>query len=1054
MNLILKARWAIIAVWIIAAAGLMIVAPSLNDLVKEKGTITVPDGYSSTEAQAILDQAAARNGVKEQSQIALVFHNPDGLQADEIAEIKETIQRLEQHKADLGIESILNPYAQPELEKKLVSRDGKTVLTSIGVAAGGHSIDDTISRMHKDLESVKVEHYMTGRHSIDKDTIQSSQDGLMKSEYFTVAFILIILILVFRSFVAPLIPLLAVGVSYLISQSIVAFLVDSANFPVSTFTQIFMVAVMFGIGTDYCILLLSRFKEEVPRHEHIGDAIIATYRTAGKTVLFSGLAVLIGFTAIGLSTFILYRSAVAVAIGIAVMLIALVTIVPFFMFVFGTRIFWPSRNSSLEHKESRTWGAVGSFSLKRPWAALLIVAAVTIPFIATYNGQLSYNSLEEIGDKYDSVKAFNIIADSFEPGESLPAQIVVHSGKPIDTAEYMALAEKISREVDKVPGVASVRSLSRPSGEAIPDLKITEQAKTLKKGLGEGSQGLADIKSGLSQASSALSENAPKLKEAADSAGQLTTGTKALKEGIRELNAGLARIQEGIADGSTGAGQLKAGLSQAQASALQLAAANEKLLASYRKIGDGIQQADTGLKQMQQQLDGAAKALQSLDTRFGRLEENYPALLRDEDYLAIRGTVTETGQGTAQLAGALGELSGRFGPLAAGLRQANEGYAQAVAGQKALASGLDQLINGLSDLENGLTQAAHGQGQIIGKVPSVIEGLTRIEDGQQQMGDGFQQLNNQLTQLSDGLKLGIDGLEQVSGGLNSASHYLSEVGSTADSEFSGWFVPREVLENPDFRQAIDLYVSPDRTVMTLDVVFSVNPYGIEAIGQVPNVQAAAERAVAGSAWEQADIAIGGVSSTFADLKQISGEDYTRTVIFMMAGILIILILLLRSIIMPLYLIASLILTYYTSLGVTELIFVDMLGYSGISWPTPFFSFVMLVALGVDYSIFLMDRFNENKHMDAGAAILHAMKNMGTVIISAVIILGGTFASFYPSGVLSMLQIATVVLSGLVLYAILLLPFFVPVMVQLFGSANWWPFRARQADQAKRDRIAM
>lgn len=102
----------------------------------------------------------------------------------------------------------------------------------------------------------------------------------------------------------------------------------------------------------------------------------------------------------------------------------------------------------------------------------------------------------------------------------------------------------------------------------------------------------------------------------------------------------------------------------------------------------------------------------------------------------------------------------------------------------------------------------------------------------------------------------------------------------------------------------------------------------------------------------------------------------------------------------------------------------------------------------------MDRFNENKHMDASTAILHAMKNMGTVIISAVIILGGTFASFYPSGVLSMLQIATVVLSGLLLYAILLLPFFVPVMVKLFGSASWWPFRASQADESNRDRIAM
>src|SRR5690625_6516844 len=85
--------------------------------------------------------------------------------------------------------------------------------------------------------------------------------------YITVALILIILFLVFRSFVAQIIPLLTVGISFLVAQGIVAILADTVNFPLSTFTQIFMVAVMFGIGTDYCILIISRFKEEINEHQ-------------------------------------------------------------------------------------------------------------------------------------------------------------------------------------------------------------------------------------------------------------------------------------------------------------------------------------------------------------------------------------------------------------------------------------------------------------------------------------------------------------------------------------------------------------------------------------------------------------------------------------------------------------------------------------------------------------------------------------------------------------------------------------------------------------------
>ena len=234
-------------------------------------------------------------------------------------------------------------------------------------------------------------------------------------------------------------------------------------------------------------------------------------------------------------------------------------------------------------------------------------------------------------------------------------------------------------------------------------------------------------------------------------------------------------------------------------------------------------------------------------------------------------------------------------------------------------------------------------------------------------------------------------------------------------------------------------MSKDRKVMTIDVIFNKNPYSNEALDRIPEIKDTVERVVKDTKLENAEVAVGGVSSMHHDLDKISQADYSRTVVLMLIGITLILIILFRSIIMPLYLIGSLILTYYTSMALAEVIFVNWLGYTGISWAVPFFAFVIFIALGIDYSIFLMDRFNEFKQMPVEQAILEAMKKMGTVIISAAVILGGTFAAMMPAGVLSLLEIAAILLIGLSLYALVILPLFVPVMVKTFGEANWWPF---------------
>ncbi|RSD25086.1 MMPL family transporter [Mesobacillus subterraneus] len=1037
MKFIIKQKWFVMIAWILVAAGLFIAAPNMAELVREKGQITVPDEYTSALAGKIMDDVRKQEGVGDETQVALVFHNEKKLTDDEISEAEKAIRELEKNSEEIGITDILTHFNEESLEEQLVSEDGKSILASVKISWNDREPKEVSKLLYETIEDVKVDHYYTSQWLINEDLMNSSEEGLKKTEGITVVFILIVLLLVFRSVVAPVIPLLTVGMAYLVSQSIVAMLVDQVDFPLSNYTQIFLVAVLFGIGTDYCILLLSRFKEELGQHESVASAIVATYKNAGRTVFFSGVAVMIGFAAIGFSQFILYQSAAAVAIGVAMLLVGLFTIVPFFMAVLGPKIFWPSKRSA-EHGESKLWGTVGSFSLARPFLSLLIVAAVCVPFLAVYDGELSYNSLDEISGDVNSIKAFNAIADSFGPGESMPAQVIIKNDERMDSAEYIELAERISQELEKVDLVDTVRSVTRPTGEPIEDFFVSKQAETLESGLGEGKEGLEKISEGLQEAETELSKSAPELEGAADGINALISGTTEIKTGLGTIQTNLAKIENGIRQGSVGSDQIKAGLEEAKAGAEALLAGYKELQAGYVEMQKNLTQLEGGYKQAGDGLAQLSGGISQTNVQlFGYLENRDESLKADENYLKLKGTIAVLQENLAQTSAGINELNKNLNLLNGAMGQANSGFAGALAEQEKFGPGLQQLIDGIEQQQAGLEQLANGQGQIVANFPKLTNGLTGINAGQQQLLAGFGGLGGQLSQLTDGLSQSADGLNQVSEGLGSAQEYLAGL---SDSGSNGFYLPEDVLEDEEFAQVFDVYMSNDRKVMTMDVIFEANPYSNEAMAQVGEIKTAVERATKGTKLENAAVAIGGVTSTNADLDTMSGQDYSRTVLLMLLGIGIILVFLFRSIIMPIYIIGSLILTYYTAMAVNEVIYVDILGYTGISWAVPFFAFVILVALGVDYSIFLMDRFNEYKEMSISDAMLLSMKKMGTVIISAAIILGGTFAAMMPSGMMSLLQIASILLVGLFLYAFIMLPLFIPVLVKNFGQANWWPFK--------------
>ncbi|MGG3888180.1 MMPL family transporter [Metabacillus fastidiosus] len=1037
MYTIVKGKWLVLIAWILVVVGLIFAAPNIAELVREKGQNEVPAGYSSTIAEKILDDVRKDEGKGEDSQVALVFHNEKKLTSEQIKEAEQAINVLEKKKDKLGITDILTHFKDKELKDQLVSKDGKTILTSLTVEFKGREASEVSSSLYEAIKDTKLDYYYTSGWMIDEDITKNSEEGLKKTEGITLVFILAVLFLVFRSAVAPVIPLVTVGITYITSQSIVSILVDKLDFPLSNFTQIFLVAILFGIGTDYCILLLSRFKEEIGQKESITEAIVETYRTAGRTVFFSGLAVMIGFAAIGFSTFKLYKSASAVAVGVAILLIALFTIVPFFMSILGPKIFWPSKGT-LEHKDSKFWGVLGQFSLKRPFIAILVVAAVSIPFLINYDGKLSFNALEEVSGDVASIKAFNIISDSFGAGDSMPTQIVIKNDDAMNNAEYVALAEKISQELIAINHVDTVRSVTRPTGEKIEDLFVAKQAETLGEGLGEGKDGIKQISEGLQEAGTELKKSEPQLKEATKGINDLITGTNEIKSGMSAVQTNLSKIEDGIRQGSAGSAEIKKHLGEVDKGIKELSTGSKQLLAGYKDVSKNLSALQKGYSDVGTGLNKLSEAAASITEEDYTAIESHEGVSQEPSYVKVKTIVEQLKAGLPEASKGLAQLNGGMTALNAGMNSANQGLEKSIAGQEQLVKGLPELIKGLEEQKKGLEQLASGQGQIVDNLPKLTGGLTELGNGQKQLLDGFSNLDGQMGELTDGLTQSADGLNEVSEGLTSAQDYLSGLAST--SELSGFYIPDEVLESEEFGEALNAYMSKDGKIMTMDVIFEQNPYSNEAMANIPEIKEAVKRATKDTKLENATVAIGGVTSTYADLDSISQADYTRTVVLMLVGISIILVFLFRSLIMPIYLIGSLILTYYTAMAISEVIFVNILGYSGISWAVPFFSFVILVALGIDYSIFLMDRFSEYKDLSVNEAMLLSMKKMGTVIISAAIILGGTFAAMMPSGVLSLLQIATIILTGLFLYALVILPLFVPVMVRTFGVANWWPFK--------------
>lgn len=1193
--------------WVLILIISVFALPNITELTNAHSDITLPSNVESNVAQSIENNWGAKK--KNTYAIALVFNKEHGklTDADKQA-INNTLDKFTNDKSKYGIKDTLLPDSNIATRKKLQSKDGTTWVAQFNVSKKDRTVEQVYNQMNRDVKTQGLRTYVTGADVLQHDFSASIQEGIKKTEAITVVFIFIVLIIVFKSPIVPLISLLTVGVSFLTSFSIVTNLVEHANFPFSNFTQVFMVIVLFGIGTDYNILLYDKFKEDLGKGMDKYKAMHDALRNAGKTILYSGSSILIGFTALSLAKFSIYRSAVGVAVGVAVLLVVLLTLNPFFMAVLGKKMFWPVKKFTGE-SDDKLWHGISASTLKHPIIYLAVLAVVTVPFMLMYSGHLNYDDTDEIADSVPSKQGLLVVQKHFSKGMAEPSYLYIQSKHRLDNEENLKLIDQLTRQLQQSKDVSFATSVTQPYGQPIDMLYVNNQLNTVNDGVDQARSGLGKLSKGANK----VANGANRLRDGADQlqdgtgrlqsgAQQLVGGTSRLQSGAQQLQSGATRLQSGsgqLVSGAdrlrsgagqlqsgavrlqTGAGRLESGTHALQSGASSLVSGANRLKNGANSLQSGTQQMvnqlqqlssqlstqlsgsnkqqlaqlqtalpqiNSGIQQLNQQVSGldisgltsqlsglsdkisaaessakdqaagavkqassaagdaaiaaleksgvkidssqaaAAKAaanavgdqasgqvknssssaagnidtnsLSSMTSQVSQLKQAV-AQLAQASNKALPGAATALNQlssgltqvqsaasqgvagaqrlnsGAGQLSSGLGSLSSGASRLGAGVNRLNNGAGQLNTGLGTLANGagtlnngLGTLANGAGTLNNGLGTLANGAGQLnsgVGQLasqaPALVSGVDQLNNGAGQLSEGAGKLANKVPELTSGI-------DTVNSGLGQGETYLRGLGSSAAADT--FYIPKEFLKNDMFKKSMDVYLSPDKKSAQIIVVFNSNPSATEATNESQELSAMAKKSFQGTALKNAKVAMGGQSSKIKDTKTVASGDFLRTAAIMLIGIGIALMFVTRSLLQPVYILGTLLIAYLCSLSINQWIVKAVLGRSMLTWNTPFFSFIMLIALGVDYSIFLMTRYNELKEegfTTPSSRILKACAIIGTVVISAAIILGGTFAALIPSGIPTLIEVALTVDVGL-LILVFILPITLSAAVKL------------------------
>jgi putative drug exporter of the RND superfamily len=980
---IVRRPWVVIACWVLLAIALPPAFPPLTEVIQKQPTAPLPAGAPAMVANR--DMAAAFPQSGSENVLLVMLTDEKGLDKADEATYRTLVDNLRRDTDDVVM--LQDFIATPGLRDTLSSQDGKAWILPVGVAGdpGSQKANDAYARVagivrHSTADSTLTAN-LTGPAATVADFLDISTRDQVRIETAIIVLLFVILLVIYRNPVTMLLPLITIGASLTISQAVVAGLAQM-GLAVSNQTLTLLSGLLAGAGTDYAVFLISRYHDYLRRGVDSDQAVKYALGSIGKVIAASAATVGVTFLGMSFTKLELFSTiGPALAAAVAVAFLAAVTLLPAIIVLTGRRG-WIRPRRELTH---RFWRRSGIRIVRKP-TTNLVASLVVLLILAACVSVVHYNYDDRVAlpKNVESSIGYAALDKRFPLTSIIPQYLLIQSPTDLRTPEALADMEQMAARVAQLPGIAAVRGITRPDGQPLEAASTTYQAGEVGKRLNDASTLISGRTKDLDKLASGADQLADGLASARDQM------TKSLAP-LNNLMNTLASIQKQLG-GNAMLGQFGDA---------------ERLISSMRSLGDMMQASWGDLANNFAWLDPVLVAL-----------DGSPYCDTNPVCAAARGQFHQLQ--TARNDGTLDKVATLAGQLQSTGPTSN--LSQTMAG---LTKSMNSISASMRSMGMGGFGGAGGAGLGgLGNFGNMKKGFDQLADGSRQIADGVAELVNQVK------RMGTD--------LGDASDFLLTMKSdAAKPSMAGFYIPPRLLGTDDFKKAAAFFISADGHSARYLVQTEFNPFSTAAMDQVNAIDDTARSAQPNTALSDASVAMTGYSATLRDARDYYDHDIRFIITMTILVVLLILIALLRAVVAPLYLIASVVLSYLAALGIGVIVFQFVLGQE-LHWSVPGLTFIILVAMGADYNMLLISRIRDESPHGMRFGVIRTVGSTGGVITAAGLIFAASMYGLLFASISTIVQAGFVVGTGILLDTFVVRTITVPAIAVLVGRANWWP----------------
>ncbi|KZE36820.1 hypothetical protein AV656_13625 [Bhargavaea cecembensis] len=462
--------WATLLIWVIAASVLSVAAPGARDFFEPNENSGLPaDEPSIIASERINDYFPSEEGVPA----IVVAENADGLTEEQIAAFAEAIGGLSDNEEYQDVTTV-PAQALLGTPDAFLSEDGTVFFAPVTLPGlEGTELKVLLDDMKETVASEAddgMEIYWTGPAGISADAVELFSRADVVLILSTVAIILVLLLIIYRSPLLALIPLVGASIVYVVVDKVVGLGASAGWYVTENQSISIMLVLLFAVVTDYSLLVFSRFREELRAHEDTAEAMDAAVRGVREPIFFSGSTIFLGVLTLFFALYESYRNFAPVfAIAAAIILIAGLTLLPALFAIAGRKAFWPRIPAYGEQQSEKktVWTRIAEKVTARPVAFLVpVLALLVIASINTVNYKESFDLIKSFPDDLSSRQGFEVLGDAFGEGELAPGTVLVVSDDTITPEQ----AEELASSIEKEPGIAGTSFQGMPvseDGEAV-----------------------------------------------------------------------------------------------------------------------------------------------------------------------------------------------------------------------------------------------------------------------------------------------------------------------------------------------------------------------------------------------------------------------------------------------------------------------------------------------------------------------------------------------------------------------------------------------------------